>query len=88
MQCSIPVVGLDGSGKSTLINHTKPSAQQRPGELVPTVGCSVEEIKRGNLHLTVFDMAGGSNYRNMWANHFAEADGVVYVIDSADVMRM
>jgi small GTP-binding protein len=88
MQSNILVVGIDGSGKSTLINYAKPSSQQRPGELVPTIGCSVEEVKRGNMQLTVFDMAGGSKYRNLWARYFAEADGVVYVIDSADAMRM
>lgn len=88
VQCSVIVVGIDGAGKSTVINHVKGPAAKRSGELVPTIGCAVEEVKHGNLQLTVFDMAGGSKYRNLWSNYYKEVDGIVYVVDSADAMRM
>ena len=88
LQCSIIVVGIDGAGKSTVINHLKPAGARQSGEQVPTVGCAVEEIKFGNIFFTVFDMAGGSRYRGMWANYYSEAEAIVYVIDSADAVRM
>jgi GTPase SAR1 family protein len=88
MQFSIIVVGIDGAGKSTVINHVKAAGIQRTGEQVPTVGCAVEELRHGNVQLTVFDMAGGSKYRSMWSNYYNEVNGIVYVIDSADAMRM
>jgi small GTP-binding protein len=88
MQCNVLVVGIDGAGKSTMLNHLKPAGTRTAGKQVPTVGCSLEELRCGNVQLTCFDMAGGSKYRNMWANYYGEVDGIVYVIDSADAMRM
>ena len=82
------VIGIDGAGKSTIINHIKPASTKCPGEAAPTVGCAVEELKYGGCNIKCFDMAGGSKYRNMWASYYGEADGLVYVVDSADAMRM
>ena len=82
------MVGIDGAGKSTVIDYIKPAGAKRSAEQVPTVGCAVEEVRYGSLFMTVFDMAGGSRYRGMWANYFGEVEGIVYVIDSADAMRM
>ena len=38
------VVGLDNSGKSTILNHFMPEEQKRP-DIVPTVGFNVEKFK-------------------------------------------
>ena len=43
-ECNVLIVGLDNSGKSTLLNHFKPE-EQRQGEIVPTVGFNVEKFK-------------------------------------------
>ena len=88
LQCSVMVVGIDGAGKSTILNHIKPPAQRRGGEQAPTIGCNFEELRYGNLALTVLDMAGGTKYRGMWGKYYAEADGFVFVVDSADALRM
>lgn len=40
------------------------------------------------IQFTVFDMAGGSKYRSMWGKYYKGAEGIVYVIDSADAMRL
>ncbi len=50
-------VGLDNSGKSTVINFLKPK-EAVVNEVVPTVGFSVEEFTKNNLAFTVFDMSG------------------------------
>ena len=50
-------VGLDNSGKSTIINVLKPK-KAVVNEVVPTVGFSVEEFAKNNLSFTVFDMSG------------------------------
>ena len=44
-ECNVLIVGLDNSGKSTLLNHFKPD-EQKQGEIVPTVGFNVEKFKR------------------------------------------
>jgi len=53
----ILVVGLDNSGKTTLINHLKPKKSQM-NEVAPTIGFQVEEFTKNNLSFTVFDMSG------------------------------
>nr|KAJ3419877.1 ADP-ribosylation factor-like protein 6 [Polyrhizophydium stewartii] len=70
-------VGLDNSGKSTA--HE---------EVVPTVGFSVEMFERGKVSFTIFDMSGQGKYRDLWRHYFSEADGIIFVIDSADRDRI
>ena len=46
------VVGLDNSGKSTILNHFMPEEQKRL-DIVPTVGFNVEKFKskESSLHI-------------------------------------
>ena len=43
-ECNVLVVGLDNSGKSTVLNHFKPE-ENKHAEIVPTVGFNVERFK-------------------------------------------
>ena len=43
-EASVLVIGLDNSGKSTMLNHFK-SEDQKSTEIVPTVGFNVEKFK-------------------------------------------
>lgn len=43
-ECNVLVVGLDNSGKSTILNHFKPD-DQKHSDIVPTVGFNVERFK-------------------------------------------
>mmetsp|Transcript_29884 Transcript_29884/g.73470 ORF Transcript_29884/g.73470 Transcript_29884/m.73470 type:complete len:139 (-) Transcript_29884:753-1169(-) len=64
-------VGLDNSGKSTIINWLKPK-KATSSEVVPTVGFSVEEFTKNGLSFTVFDMSGQGRYRNLWEHYYKE----------------
>ena len=72
-ECNVLVVGLDNSGKSTLLNHFKPEEQQN-ANIVPTVGFNVEKFK--------------SKLDNVWtAPHFnnrpvTEFKSVLYTLHS------
>ena len=58
-EAKILVIGLDNSGKSTLIHHLKPkTTTATPFEVTPTVGFQIEEFKKNNVNFTVFDMSG------------------------------
>jgi ADP-ribosylation factor-like protein 6 len=81
------VVGLDGAGKSMLINQLKP-ARAASFEVVPTVGFSSEQFERGGFTFQVFDMAGGGTYRYLWETYYRDVDAVVFVVDSSDRLRM
>ena len=64
-------VGLDNSGKSTVINWLKPKKAVTQ-DVVPTVGFSVEEFNKNGLAFTVFDMSGQGRYRNLWEHYYKE----------------
>ena len=41
-----------------------------------------------NLSFTVFDMSGAGRYRNLWEHYYADADAIIYVIDTSDKLRI
>lgn len=40
------------------------------------------------VNFKVFDMSGAGRYRNLWEKYYKDAQGIIYVIDSADKIRM
>lgn len=83
----ILVIGLDNSGKTTIINKLKPSDSQSH-DIVPTVGFNVEKFNSKSLSFTCFDMSGQGRYRNLWEHYYNECQGVIFVVDSSDQLRM
>ena len=81
------IVGLDNSGKTTLINYLKPP-KEHIAEVTPTVGFKVESFKQEKINFTWFDMSGQGIYRSLWPEYYSEAQGVIFVIDSADKLRI
>merc|ERR1711988_1038039 len=81
------VVGLDNSGKSTILNKLKP-AEASINEVTPTVGFTTEEFDHGNCTFQAWDMSGQSRYRELWQCYFPDAAGIIFVLDSTDAVRM
>lgn len=86
-EAGVLVVGLDNSGKTTILNHLKPEAQKTL-DIVPTVGFNVEKFRSQNISFTAFDMSGQGKYRNLWEHYYRDAHGIVFVIDSSDELRL
>lgn len=85
--CRILVVGLDNSGKTTILNKIKP-AKAALLEVVPTVGFNLEEFAKNNLQFTCYDMSGHSKYRELWTRFYAEAQAIIFVLDATDRLRL
>lgn len=85
-EANILVIGLDSSGKTTILNHFKDNEEK--GEIVPTIGFAVEKFKYRNLSFTAFDMSGQGRYRNLWQHYYNGVDAIIFVIDSSDTLRM
>jgi ADP-ribosylation factor-like protein 6 len=82
------IVGLDNSGKTTIINNCLGSASAiNSNEIVPTVGFQVVSFTQDVFKFSVFDMSGQGKYRDLWQHYFAETDAVIFVIDSSDRLR-
>eukprot|EP01032_Pedospumella_encystans_P037917 gene37917-42944_t len=81
------VIGLDNSGKTTLIHHLKPK-KAATFEVTPTVGFQVEEFSKNNVNFTVYDMSGQGRYRNLWEHYYSDVEAIIFVLDSTDRLRM
>ncbi|XP_038870191.1 ADP-ribosylation factor-like protein 6 [Salvelinus namaycush] len=86
-EVNVLCLGLDNSGKTTIINQLKPSNTQTQ-DIVPTIGFNIEQFKSSRLSFTVFDMSGQSRYRNLWEHYYKESHAIIFVIDSGDKLRM
>jgi ADP-ribosylation factor-like protein 6 len=86
-EINLLIIGLDNSGKSSIVNFLKPP-ELRVQQIVPTVGFNVEKFSTKSLNFSTFDMSGQSKYRNLWEHYYAEANGIIFVIDSSDKMRL
>ena len=89
---NILIVGLDNSGKTSIVERMKLRSGARraagPVEVAPTVGFNVVEFSSGPLAFTVFDMSGAGRYRSLWEQHYREAHAIIFVVDSADTLRL
>jgi len=86
-EASIICLGLDNSGKTTIINKLKPEKSQS-SDIVPTVGFTVEKVVTNGLNFTVFDMSGQGRYRNLWEHYYKDAQAIIFVVDSNDRLRI
>ena len=82
---SIAIIGLDGAGKTTIINRLLKSEFNL---VRPTFGINIEIYKYGSLEFIVYDIGGQTPLReSLWNKFVASADGIVFVFDSADKKR-
>lgn len=41
-----------------------------------------------NMAFTAFDMSGQGKYRELWERYYKECEGIIFVIDSSDKLRL
>jgi small GTP-binding protein len=79
----ILLLGLDNSGKTTILNQLKHNKFQ---QTAPTVGLNVESLTYKNLDFTVFDVGG--KIKTLWQHYYDNTDALIFVIDSTDKERL
>eukprot|EP00232_Nephroselmis_pyriformis_P008579 CAMPEP_0182882912 /NCGR_PEP_ID=MMETSP0034_2-20130328/18074_1 /TAXON_ID=156128 /ORGANISM="Nephroselmis pyriformis, Strain CCMP717" /LENGTH=188 /DNA_ID=CAMNT_0025016031 /DNA_START=100 /DNA_END=662 /DNA_ORIENTATION=+ len=84
-KASLLVVGLDNSGKTTVVDNLN---AQRQDEIAPTLGFQLDRYALEGVKLTVMDMSGQRKYHKLWEGYYADADAVAFVVDSADKRRV
>lgn len=83
---TILVLGVDGAGKTTLINTLKGELSD-PEAGVATFGRSNSNVKNGTAMIKLIDIGGGKNMRSYWKDAFSECHAWIYVVDSAAAAR-
>jgi len=83
------MLGLDGAGKSTVLNHIKSDkSKSADQETVPTIGFNVESVEHAKQKFIVWDIGGQHKIRPLWRHYFTHTDAVIYVVDSSDSERI
>ena len=81
----VVMLGLDAAGKTTILYKLQ------MGEVVttvPTIGFNVETVQYKNLRFQVWDLGGQTSIRPYWRCYYQNTNAVIYVVDSADQVRL
>ncbi|XP_067937552.1 uncharacterized protein [Watersipora subatra] len=82
----ILVLGLDGSGKSSLL--TCLSGECASATPRPTEGFNVVSIQSSTpVSMDIWEIGGGESIRKYWPNFIQDTEVLVFVIDSANKAR-
>ena len=81
----ILILGLDNAGKTTIMKRV---SGEDIHEISPTVGFNIKSLEYNNFSLNLWDVGGQKSIRTYWRNYFEQTDGIVWVVDSVDRMRL
>ena len=87
----ILLLGLDRAGKTSLLEQLKGIFTGReplpPGKIPPTVGLNIGRMQIKGRKVLFWDLGGQTGLRAIWEKYYAEAHGLVYVVDAAEPER-
>jgi small GTP-binding protein len=81
----ITICGLDKAGKTTIVRYLVAGEYK---STTPTMGVNREVIDLPNLQMDIFDLGGQEDFRGLWPEINEKSDGLVYVVDSTDYLRL
>jgi ADP-ribosylation factor 1/2 len=76
------LLGLDGSGKSSILEFLKTSTHTN---ISSTVGVNIETLVIDTNEYLMFDIAG--KVRSLWSHYYENVDAFIFVIDVNDKTR-
>uniref|UniRef100_A0A6B2E8Q5 ADP-ribosylation factor-like protein 2 n=1 Tax=Phlebotomus kandelakii TaxID=1109342 RepID=A0A6B2E8Q5_9DIPT len=81
----ILLLGLDNAGKTTILKRFN---GEPIDTISPTLGFNIKTLEHNGYTLNMWDVGGQKSLRSYWRNYFECTDGLVWVVDSADRMRL
>lgn len=87
------ILGLDNSGKTTFLEHSKCSFNKNYkhvdlSRIASTVGLNVGKIETNGVILNFWDLGGQKELQLLWDKYFLEAHAVIWIVDSSDRDRL
>ena len=79
------ILGLDNAGKTTIL---KKFNGEDIDKISPTLGFNIKTLQYQDFKLNVWDVGGQTTIRSYWRNYFEQTDGLIWVVDSTDKMRL
>ncbi|EDO05297.1 putative ADP-ribosylation factor-like protein 2 [Babesia bovis T2Bo] len=79
------LLGLDNAGKTTILKCLNGEDISR---VEPTLGFNIKTLEHNGYQVNFWDVGGQKTIRSFWRNYFESTDALVWVVDSADVLRV
>ncbi|XP_037950711.1 ADP-ribosylation factor-like protein 2 [Teleopsis dalmanni] len=79
------LLGLDNAGKTTILKRFNGESIDT---ISPTLGFNIKTLEHRGYTLNMWDVGGQKSLRSYWRNYFECTDGLIWVVDSADRMRL
>lgn len=79
------LLGLDAAGKTTFVERL--NGKEIDG-VAPTLGFKIYPFSFQGFRLSVWDIGGQRTIRAFWRHYFESTDGLIWVVDSADLERL
>ena len=79
------LVGLENSGKTTLLNVLSVGA---PLETMPTIGLVVKMFQKEGVTMKLWDLGGQARFRAEWNRYTQGCDCIVFCVDAHDYGRV
>ncbi|KAI0560281.1 P-loop containing nucleoside triphosphate hydrolase [Gracilaria domingensis] len=79
------VLGLDNAGKTTIMKRLKGEGVH---SVSPTLGFDIKTLEFHKYKLNMWDVGRQQTIPTYWRNYFEQTDGIIWVVDSADVARL
>ena len=80
------VLGLDESGKSTIVYRLKHGKVDET-EIIHTIGFNVECVEYKKMIFSLWDLGGARETRSFWRFYYQETQAIIFVIDSSTQER-
>ncbi|KAK5963791.1 Arf family GTPase CIN4 PWA37_004119 [Arxiozyma heterogenica] len=82
------ILGLDNSGKSTIVNQLLP-LHERKNNITPTIGFQIQTITLDDSgkQVSLWDIGGQKTLRPFWDNYFDKTDILIWCIDISLPLR-
>lgn len=85
IRCRVVILGLDSSGKTTLLYKLQ---RNEVVETEPTVGLNIETLWHKNMEITAVDFGGTAYLRPTWRVYLRDTHAVIFGVDATDRERL